>query len=125
MSSMRGSAGSPLILISRYVANSFFLHSAVISPGTLTNGVSIVLSATHGFGALPPTIKVPFVARYACSGAAPPARAAGFVHEPLIAGSALWPNSVLAGGGIVERNEEKFTTQPICPGLRHSGIDVN
>ncbi len=43
MSSTRGSAGSPLTLISRYVACSLVLHSAVSRPGTLTNGVSIGL----------------------------------------------------------------------------------
>src|SRR4051812_17851711 len=96
-----------------------------MSPGTLTNGVSIVLSATHGFGALTPTIRVPFVDKYACSGADPPVSEAGFVHDPVIAGSSLCPNNVLPGGGTVDRNDEKFTTQPICPGLRHNGIDVN
>ena len=41
MSSVRGSAGSPCTVISRYDACSLDAHCAVTSPGTLTQGVSI------------------------------------------------------------------------------------
>ena len=55
------------------------LHSADSNPGTLTNGVSIVLSVAHGFGA-PPLIAIirPVAERYARSGVLPAPSVTGF-----------------------------------------------
>src|SRR5262249_39664276 len=114
MSSVRGSDGSPWTVTSRYVAFSFDLHCAVSSPGTLTQGVSIVRSGTtQGFGGLVPTIVRPSVDRYACRTPLPPPRATGFVHAATILGSVTLPNRVLAGGGIVERNDTYVIRQPV------------
>src|SRR5215510_14527380 len=106
MSSVRGSAGSPWTVSSRYVAFSFALHCAVNSPGTLTQGVSIGRSGfTHGFGGTVPTIVRPSVDRYACRTPLPPPSATGFVQAAIMLGSVTFPKRVLAGGGIVERND--------------------
>src|SRR6185436_13376172 len=126
MSSVRGSAGSPWTVISRYVAFSFDLHSDVSNPGTLTKGVSTFRSGvTHGAGLLLPTIDVPSVDRYAWSVPLPPPSAAGFVHAATMSGVVTRPNSVFAGGGIVERNDAYVMTQPVCVAERHSGTCWN
>ena len=62
------------------------------------------------------------VRRYACSSPLPPASAAGFVHAAAIFASGTLPNSVLAGGGTVERNDAKEMRQPSCDAVRHSGM---
>src|SRR5262245_34872743 len=115
MSSMRGSDGSPCTVSSKYVAFSLDLHWPVSNSGTLTQGVLIGCSGTtHGWGGVVPTIVRPSFERYACRVALPPARAAGFVHAATIPGSVTFPNRVLAGGGIVERNDTYVITQPVC-----------
>src|SRR5688572_4077080 len=125
MSSVRGSEGWPLTMISRYVACSFDVHLAVSSPGRLTNGVSTVLSLTHA-GAPPPiAISRPAVRKYAWATALRSSKVVGFVHDPDIAGSVARPNNVFAGGGTVDRNAEKFTTQPTWPSFRHNGMVFN
>jgi hypothetical protein len=47
------------------------------------------------------------------------------VHAATIAASGTLPNSVLAGGGIVERNDAYVMTQPICDADVHSGTCWN
>src|SRR5580765_6223223 len=106
MSSARGSDGSPCTVTSRYVAFSFVAHCAVSSPGALTNGVSTGFSGvTQGFAGVLPTIDVPSFDKYACNWPLPPPSAAGFVQAAIMSAPATLPNSVLAGGGIVERND--------------------
>src|SRR5262245_45634078 len=106
MSSVRGSAGLPWTVTSRYVAFSFDLHSAVSSPGTLTHGVSILRSgATQGFGGVVPTIVRPSVERYACKFPDPPPSAAGLVQAAIMPGAVTFPKRVFAGGVTVERND--------------------
>src|SRR5262245_20988148 len=46
----------------------------------------------------------PLAARYACTGPAPPASAAGLTHAASRPGPALLPNRLVASGGIVARN---------------------
>src|SRR6476659_4032847 len=122
MSSIRGSAGSPCTVTSRYVAFSFDLHSDVSRPGTLTHGVSIgTAGTTHGFGAVVPTIVRPSRAKYECRFPLPPASAAGFVHAATMPDCVTFPKRVLAGGGEVERNETYVITQPVCVAEWHSG----
>src|SRR5262245_49196759 len=106
ISSTRGSDGLPLTVTSRNVTSSFVTHLPESSPGTLTHGVSTVLPSAHGFNCGLLVIVWPVASRYACRSAAPPASAAGLVHDPLIAGSGALPNSVLVGGSSVERNAE-------------------
>src|SRR5437764_501617 len=115
MSSVRGSAGFPWTVTSRYVAFSLDLHSAVSKPGTLTQGVSIGRSGTtQGIGRVVPTIVRPSVERYACKVPLPPLSAAGLVHAATMFGSVTLPNRVLPGGGTVARNEAYEMTQPVC-----------
>src|SRR5580765_1336262 len=122
MSSARGSDGSPCTVTSRYVAFSFVAHCAVSSPGTLTNGVSTGRSGvTHGFAGVLPTMEVPSFERYACRVPLPPPSAAGFVHAAIMSAPATRPNKVLAGGGIVDRNDAYVITHPVCDDEWHSG----
>jgi hypothetical protein len=81
-------------------------HLAVSRPGTLTHGVSIGCSGvTHGFSCGVLVMVLPVRSRYAWRLPLPPASAAGFVHAACMLGSGTLPNSVLAGGGIVDRND--------------------
>ena len=54
-----------------------------------------------------------------------PAQLAGFVHAAVMFASVTRPNNVPAGGGTVERNDEKVMRQPVSDGLRHSGTFLN
>src|SRR3954471_2959585 len=124
MSSTRGSLGSPCTVTLRNPdAFSFDAHFAVSRPGTLTHGVSIGWSgSTQGLGGTLPTMVRPFASRYECSSpvSAPPS-AAGFVHAATMLSSATLPNSVFAGGGIVERYDAYVITHPVCDAARQSG----
>src|SRR5215467_7489468 len=122
ISSTRDPALSPCTVTSRYVAFSFDAHRAVSNPGRLTQGVSIFRpSATHGFSAAVPVIVRPSVERYARNSPLPPESEAGLVQAAVKFSPATLPNSVFAGGGAVDRKEEKLITHPVCDPDRHSG----
>src|SRR5262245_12779196 len=123
MSSVRGSAGLPCTVTSRYEPFSFDTHAAVSRPGTLTNGVSIVLPVvTHGFGwAEDPVMLWPPLDRYACSAPLPPPSAAGLAHAACMFSPCTRPKRVLSGGGIVERNEAYAITHPTSVGVWQTG----
>src|SRR6478672_1005350 len=67
----------------------------------------------------------PVADRYACSSPLPPASAAGFVHAATMFASGTLPNSVLAGGGIVERNDAYVMTHPVWVAEWQSGTCWN
>src|SRR5689334_16326349 len=123
MSSTRGSAGFPCTVSSRYENFSLDTHLAVSSPGTLTNGVSIVFAGvTHGFGsAADPTMLRPADERYACNSPLPPPSAAGFAHAATMFSPCTRPKREFSGGGIVDRNDANAIAQPSCDADRHSG----
>ena len=105
---------------------SFDAHFAVSRPGTLTHGVSIGFSGvTHGFAGAAAVIVRPLRSRYACSSPLPPPSAAGLVQAASMAASGTLPNSVLAGGGMVERNDANVITHPVCDAERQSGTCWN
>src|SRR5207248_1602706 len=127
MSSVRGSAGLPWTVTSRYEPLSFDTHCAVSRPGTLTNGVSIGLGGvTHGRGSAedPVTLR-PAADRYAWSSPLPPPSAAGFVQAACSVSPATRPNREFDGGGIVDRNDAYVTTQPVCDAVWHRGMCWN
>src|SRR5262245_20258401 len=82
------------------------------------------LALVHGAGAVDEA-PLPFADRYECSSALPPAIAAGFVQPAIWVASRTRPNSEVAGGGEVERNDANVMTQPSCSGVRHSGTFWN
>src|SRR5260370_40382334 len=86
MSLVRGPAGSPCTVTARYDPPGFETHSAVSSPGTLTNGVSTSFAGvTHGPGSFDAVLTMlPFADRYDCSSPLPPPSAAGFVQPETI-----------------------------------------
>src|SRR6516165_12325592 len=80
---------------------------------------------THGLGFDVPVIVRPSFDRYACSCPLPPARAAGFTQAAAMLASGTLPNSVLAGGGTVDRNDAKEMRHPSCDAVWHSGMCWN
>src|SRR5262245_13300817 len=67
----------------------------------------------------------PPASRYACRSPLPPASAAGLVQAATMLASGTLPNSVLAGGAIVDRNDAKVITQPSCDADLQSGTCWN
>src|SRR4029453_3383331 len=107
MSSVRGSAGLPWTVTSRYEPFSLATHCAGSRPGTLTNGVSMAFGGfVHGPGsAADPTMLRPAAERYARSAPLPPPSAGGLAHAAIMFSSPTRPNRVSPGGGTVERND--------------------
>src|SRR5213076_1227456 len=92
----------------------------------LTQGVSIGCSGTtHGRGVDIPVMVRPVVEKYACNAPLPPPSAAGLVHPATMLPSATLPNSELAGGGAVDRNDAYVMTHPVSDAEWQSGTCRN
>src|SRR5262245_43851233 len=126
MSSVRGSEGSAWTVTARYEKPSFATHCALSSPGTLTNGVSILVpDATQGRGSLELPRLRPAAARYECNSPLPPPSAAGLTHAAVMFSPGTLPKREFSGGGMVSRNVTYEMTQPVCDADLHSGICWN